>query len=216
MIRVNLLPYELRPVRRSPVPYILSILVLVLALLTMVTLFLGGQAKIVAANRLLAQHQKELSDLSEIVEKSERLTGLKEGLKDKIDTIQEIVSERIIWSRQLWNISRLTPENFWYSRIRETSKQFREQRLVYNEKTKKEEMKTVTLKKSVLELQGYVIEGPDGTNDIYPLTLETEQDTEFSSMFQLSQPKLVDTEFMGYAVRSFTLEYLILFGEDKS
>ncbi|NIA14466.1 MAG: hypothetical protein GWP08_10315 [Nitrospiraceae bacterium] len=209
MIRVNLLPYHLRPIRRSPVPYILSAFVLVAAIAAMTAAFLTLQVQIGAARSQLAQHQEQYDALKDVVAEYNDLIDKKEALARKIETIQEIVSERLIWSRQLFNITRLTPDNFWYSGIAEREKSFREKRLVYNEKTKKEEEKNVRITRRVLELQGYVIEGADGSNDIYPLTLEMEQDVEFSSMFQLSLPKLVDTEFEGYAVRSFTLEYLI-------
>lgn len=215
MIRVNLLPYHLRPVRRSPVPYILSALLLVAAILAMVAVFLTIQVQIASARSELAQHQDQYDQLKEVVAEYNDLIDKQEALARKIATIQEIVSERIIWSRQLFNITRLTPDNFWYSGVAELEKNFREKRLVYDERTKKEEMKSVRITRRVLELEGYVIEGTDGSNDIYPLTLEMEQDVEFSSLFQLSLPKLVDTEFEGYAVRSFTLEYLIELGAQE-
>ena len=215
MIRVNLLPYHLRPIRRSPVPYILSALVLVAAIVAMTAAFLAIQLQIADARGQLAKHQEEYDALREVVAEYNNLIDKKEILAKKIATIQEIVSERIIWSRQLFNIARLTPDNVWYSGITEDEKVSREKRLVYNEKTKKEEEKIVRVTRRILKVEGYVIEGTDGSNDIYPLTLEMEQDVEFSSMFQLSLPKLVDTEFEGYAVRNFTLEYHIETGAQE-
>ena len=214
MIQTNLLPYHLRPVKRSPLPYIASLAVLIVALVAMAGVGLSSQAQIVVARGRLAGHQSDYEGLRTFVDEFKQLQAQKERLADKIAIIQDIVGERIIWSEQLWSISRLTPENFWFSNITEKEKSRREKRYVYNSKTKKEELKTVTVKYRVLELAGYVIEGPDGTNNIYPLTFNLEQDPAFSALFQLSLPRLGDTEFNGYEVRSFTLEYRIQSGDE--
>ncbi|HOV72458.1 MAG TPA: hypothetical protein P5318_04330 [Candidatus Hydrogenedentes bacterium] len=210
MITINLLPYHLRPIKRTPLPYILSTLVLVLVLVALSVLWLQGQARISAKNAEFEQHKKELAGLQAIVDEFKRLSEQKTRLADKIQIIQDIVADRIIWSRQLFNISRLTPDNFWYSGIAEKQRTIKENRMVFNEQTGKEEMKSVTVPQRVLELKGYVITGADGSNDIYPLTFNMEQDPEFAGLFQLSLPKLVDTEFKGYRVRNFTLEYLVV------
>ena len=214
MIQTNLLPYHLRPVKRSPLPYIASLAVLIVALAAMAGVGLSSQAQIVVGRGRLAAHQSDYEGLRTFVDEFKQLQAQKERLADKIAIIQDIVGERIIWSEQLWSISRLTPENFWFSNITEKEKSRREKRYVYNSKTKKEELKTVTVKHRVLELAGYVIEGADGTNNIYPLTFNLEQDPAFSALFQLSLPRLGDTEFNGYEVRSFTLEYRIQSGDE--
>ena len=209
MININLLPYHLRPVKQTPLPYIASIFVLALAVLVMGGFWINTQGKIGVKGGELSKHEHELQGLQSIVDEYNKLADQKVKLADKMSIIQEIVSDRIIWSRQLFNVSRLTPDNMWYRSISEKEKSSKENRLVFDEKTKKEEMKSVTVKHRVLELAGYVVEGPDGSNDIYPLTFNMEQDPEFAHLFQFSSPKLVDTEFEGFRVRSFTLEYLI-------
>jgi Tfp pilus assembly protein PilN len=215
MIRINLLPYHLRPIKRTPLPYLASALVLILAVLAMAGFWISLRAQIGVQREQLARHQSELKTLDAIVAEYKSLTEQKERLRDKMSIIQEIVSDRIIWSRQLFNISRLTPENFWYNGISEKEKTAKESRMVFDEKTQKEEMKAVTVKRRILELAGYVVEGPETGNDIYPLTFNLEQDHEFSYLFQFSAPKLIDTEFKGFRVRSFTLEYLITPGGEK-
>ena len=179
MIQTNLLPYHLRPVKRSALPYIASLAVLIAVLAAMAGLGLSSQAQIAVARGRLAAHQSDYEGLRTFVDEFKQLQAQKERLADKIAIIQDIVGERIIWSEQLWSISRLTPENFWFSNITEKEKSRREKRYVYNSKTKKEELKTVTVKHRVLELAGYVIEGADGTNNIYPLTFNLEQDPAF-------------------------------------
>jgi hypothetical protein len=216
MIRINLLPFHLRPVKRSPLPYLISILFLAAVVLAATGVWVGEQARLSVRKAQLAADQKNLDDLKAIVDEFNQLTDQKLRLAEKISIIQEIVSDRIIWSRQLWNVARLTPDNFWYSSISEVERPSKETRLVFNEKTKKEEPKTVTIKRRVLELGGYVIKGPDGSNDISPLTFNTEQDAEFSSLFQLNSTRLLDTEFDGFKVRSFTLEYMINTGSEES
>jgi Tfp pilus assembly protein PilN len=214
MIRINLLPHHLRPIKRSPVPYLASGALFILAILGMVGAWVHIQAQISKQHIERESLRAQLNVLKPIVDECNKLADQKMKLADKMSIIQEIVSDRIIWSRQLYNIGRLTPDNFWYSSISEKEKTSKEMRLIFDEKTKKEQMKPVTVKHRVLEVKGYVVEGADGSNDIYPLTFNLEQDHEFSSLFQFSSPKLVDTEFEGYRVRSFTLEYLITQGEE--
>jgi len=209
MIKINLLPHHLRPIKRTPAPYIVCILILLGALAAIGYLWLDMQGKINAKRQELAQHSKDLDELKAIVDEFKRLSDQKLKLADKIATIQEIVSDRIIWSRQLFNISRLTPDNFWYSSVAEKEKTTQEMQLVINETTKKEERKPIPVKNRTLEISGYVIKGTDGSNDIYPLMFNMEQDPEYSSMFQVSQPKAGDAEFKGHKVQGFTLEYLI-------
>lgn len=209
MIRINLLPYHLRPVKRSPLPYIVSVVFFAMVMMAIVGMFIGQQARTASKRSQLSLHQQELESLKTVVDEYNQLTDQQLRLADKIAIIQEIVSDRIIWSRQLFNISRLTPDNFWFSSVSEKEKQMKESRLVVDEKTGKTQMKTEPVKRRVLELGGYVIQGPDGSNDISPLTFNTEQDPEFSTLFQLNSTKLLDTEFESYKVRSFTLEYLI-------
>ena len=216
MIKINLLPHHLRPVTRSPLPYLASGAILVVAILAMMVLWIHVKSQIAAKEGDQIAHQTALDTLKPVVDECNQLADQKLRLADKMSIIQEIVSDRMIWSRQLFNIGRLTPDNFWYSGINEKEKTAKETRLVFDEKTKKEEMKPVTVKHRVLEVSGYVIEGPGGNNDIYPLTLNLEQDKEFAGLFQFSSPKLVDTEFQGYRVRSFVLEYLITQGEGAS
>lgn len=209
MININLLPWHLRPIKRSPIPYVASLLAAGLMVLALAGIWADKQHQISDQREVLQQNTDELAKLQAIVDEYDRLEKQKVELADKVAIINEILADRIIWSRQLWNISRLTPENFWFGSIAVKQKQYSESQKVYNEKTKKEEVKTVTVRRPVLELSGYVIEGQDGTSDINPLTFNMQDDAEFSSVFQLDLPKFQDTEFEGYKVREFTLEYLI-------
>lgn len=209
MININLLPWHLRPIKRSPIPYVASLLVAGLIILVLAGMWVDKQAQIGDQRATLKETNEKLDALKAIVDEYERLEKQKVDLAEKVTIINEILADRIIWSRQLWNISRLTPDNFWYGSIAMKKKQFTESRKEINPKTKQEEVKKVTVFKPVLELTGYVIEGTDGTSDINPLTFKMQDDKEFSNLFQLDLPKFQDTLFEGYKVREFTLEYLI-------
>jgi len=209
MIDINLLPWHLRPIKRSPVPYVASLLAAGLVLLALAGMWVDKQSQIGEQRAILKGNTEKLQDLQSIVDEYERLEKQKVELAEKVSIINEILADRIIWSRQLWNVSRLTPDNFWFSSIAVKEKQYTETRKEMNPQTKKEEVKKITVRRPVLDLTGYVIEGADGTSDINPLTFNMQDDKEFSGIFQLDLPKFQDTLFDGYKVREFTLEYLI-------
>lgn len=213
MININLLPWHLRPVKRSPLPYVASLLVAGLIVLAIAGMWVNNQSRIVEQRAILKDNTEKLQNLQDIVDEYDLLEKQKVELADKVSIINEILADRIIWSRQLWNVSRLTPDNFWYSSIVVKEKPFTKIHKEINPQTKKEEVKKITVKQPVLELTGYVIEGSDGTSDINPLTFKMQDDQEFSSIFQLDLPKFQDTLFEGYKVREFTLEYLINQGD---
>ena len=217
MIVINLLPEDLRPIKRTPLPHLLSLLVMLLTVAALGWLFLAISGKIADKNRDLAKANEELAGLSAVVEEYNALSEKKQQLEDKITVIQEILSDRIIWSEQLHRLSKLTPDNFWYQRIRETSKTVRVDRVAVDEKTGEpvkdkngqEKIVRENVKRPVFELSGYVINDEQGSNTIYPLTYATTQDEQFSEIFTLDSPQITDSEYNGYSVRGFVLEYRI-------
>ena len=211
MITVNLLPHDLRPIKRTPLPYFLSAAAFGLVVMAIGATFIGNQAKIFSANRQLNAHQTELDQLAPIVEEYNSLTAQKSRLAEQVQTIDEIASDRIIWSRQLHNLSRLTLENQWYSGISVTSKPFEEQKPVVNAQTGQTEYQTVSVSKPVLTVSGYVIPGVEGTSDMSLLAENFAQDEEFASLFEIDKPSFEDTTFgdSGIPVRKFQIEYII-------
>jgi Tfp pilus assembly protein PilN len=212
MITVNLLPYDLRPIKRTPVPYIASGAVLVLAILTMGIMFVSDLASITLAERQLDQHKQELAALEPVVQEYNALTDKKRQLHEQVVTINDISRDRIIWSRQLQNLNRLALDNMWYDTIAVQHKPFTESKNVYNPKTKQMETQTVRIERQVLTVSGYVVAGPDGQSSISPFTLATENDQEFSGLFQLDQSTFRDTSFEDVGVREFSLEYIVARG----
>ncbi len=209
MINVNLLPHHLRPIKRTPLPYIVCFIAVIVAFAVMATVFLEKQGEVHAAQKTLNEHRDLLAALKPIVDEHNQLVQQKQELAKKIETINEIVSDRIIWSRQLWNLTRLLPANFWYSGVSVEMRRFQETITQYNPDTKQDETKQITVMRPVLIVGGHIIPGESGSADLSPFLLTAERDDEFSSLFELETSSFEDAEFEEYPVRTFELEYLV-------
>jgi hypothetical protein len=209
MIRVNLLPHQLRPIKRSPLPYLASggVAVLTVALIAL----MGGTAlmSLMAKKSHLNGLNAELANFGDITSQYNELEATKTMLAVKIMTIDEIVKDRIIWSEQLHHLGRLAPANFWLEGVKVETKQFREQRAQFNPQTKQMEQKWITVQRPYLVVSGYVVEDMMGERDVYTLVDATVRDEPFAAMFEVESPTLSDDSFEGYAVKTFTLEYAI-------
>lgn len=217
MITINLLPHELRPVKRTPLPYILSGATFAATIGIIAIVFLNNMANVARETSTLNGHKAELTRLQPFVEEYNQISQKKLQLAEQVQTINEIASDRIIWSRQLFNLNRLALKNMWYDGIDVSVKPFTETHTVYNPTTKKKETVTERIDRQVLSLTGYVIPGKDGQSSVSPFTLATEQDEEFASLFQLELSTFKDTMFEEVGVREFKLEYVIRpGGEDEN
>lgn len=219
MIRINLLPEHLRPVKRTPIPYLAWAAFFVLCMGYIALSFLATEGQILAAKAELARHQDELAKLEAIVRESNELEASKLQLADKIATIQEIIKDKIVWSRELWNLSRLTPPNVWYSEIAVVPKNFETQveeidpktgKPKIDPQTKRVVMKRVQVTRPILRVSGYITNSADGTQDLGPLTDALVLDLEFKRTFQLDQPSFENVKFEGFDVKKFTLEFVII------
>jgi len=218
MITINLLPRELRPVQRTPLPHILSLLVLAAALVYIGNSYLGLSVKLNSVRDQVKTAQNELAALQSTVEEYEALMDQKQFLMKKITAIQDILRDRTIWSEQLHRLVTLTPENIWYKRIRVTSRKFMEERPSVDKRTGKPEidpktgqqkMVRVPVDRPVLEVSGYAVGDETGMSSTASLAENTTADAAFAEMFTLYTSKITDTEFNEYPVREFTFEYLI-------
>jgi hypothetical protein len=218
MILINLMPPHLRPIKRTPLPHIGSILVLLMAIAAMLYLLLGIRAQISNTRAELEAKTREYQELEDTVREFNELNAQKAALRDKISVIQEILADRIVWSEQLNRLVELTPDNIWFSGVAVTVQNFPERRPKMDSKTNqpmKEKnsdnliYENVQVKRRVLEVSGYVVTDETGRSDVFPLAEASSKDLEFSRYFKLIRPKLQDTEFEGFAVRGFSMEYLI-------
>ncbi|MCP4642994.1 MAG: hypothetical protein GY851_21285 [bacterium] len=210
MIRINLLPHHLRPIKRTPVPYILSAVVFLGVVLYLVNGWLQTESEIRRKNNDYQVHIKALDDLKDVVEESNQLEQRKIQLADKVQVIDEIVSDRIIWSRQLHQLSELIPENFWYSNIKLGKKKIpvkvpQPDPNDPNRVIMKYEMRD----RPILIVKGYVVEDNNGSKTVNPLVDEVTENVDFASMFRLEPVQFNDTEFEKYPVRAFELQFLI-------
>lgn len=227
MILINLLPYDRRPIEHSPIPYILSGMVLVGVVIFVANSWLSMEAEIASRegdlegikssfNQLLAESAERSPTGKDIVTEYNDLVREKAKLASKVEVIRGIVTDRIIWSKQLFNLSALTPENFWYRDIAVESKQVTESREVTNEKGEKV-IESYQVTRRFLKLQGYAVEDDERNKSVNPLvdalSVEAEDsgalkdEDSFSSMFRLSRVSFLDTEFDNFPVRSFTIEF---------
>jgi hypothetical protein len=234
MIKINLLPEVFRPVKKSILPYFLALLVIVIGILLFIFIYITSSRKI---HQLEAQSSKlqqeydsptglkndegEFITLAGIVNEYKKLDKKKQELEKRVAVIQEILSDRIIWSENLYQLALLTPENVWYERIRVTWQTFPEKvikrdpktgKAILDPKTKEPQTEQKNVKRPILEITGYVISDEHGERQISPLienTTDPEKAPNFVKRFSLMRPKIEDTEFNEFSVRKFTLEYLI-------
>jgi len=218
MIRINLLPHALRPVKRSALPHILSLAVLLLVLAGLVALFMGELGTYAAEGRNLKKAKDDLAALESVVEEHNNLSQKKVQLQDKIETIQKILADRTLWSEWLHQLASLTPPNIWYSRVRLLTRKFQEERQKLDKKgqpeidpkTKRPAVERISVDRSIFEVTGYAVEDDEtGEKNVSKLADATSVDPKFSEKFTLYTSKIEDTDFEGFAVRKFTFEYQI-------
>lgn len=230
MIQIDLLPDHLRPIKRTPLPYLVSVLVLGVSILAVAGSFLAAQASIRMERMAMEESKTVLNDpkLQAIVEESNRLEELKVNLDRRRTIIEEIVSDQIIWSKRLWQLSELTPENVWYSKIEEDMAKFTEEVMEPDPKTGQLRKVAKTVDRPILRVEGYVVPGADGISSVTPLTdnlttrydltlPEDQQELEdeelhadaFGRFFILDSPTFEDKDFEGFAAKNFILEFII-------
>ena len=165
MINVNLLPHEFRPIKRTPLPYLISGAIAVLTIAGVGIVALKNMSDVGSANRRLAEHKAALTKLEPVVEEYNSISAKKLKLAEQVNTINEIVSDRILWSRQLFNLNRLATDNMWYDGIEVAHKQVSEKKNVYDPQSKQMKAVTEQVDRRVLVLKGYVIPGKDNEEE---------------------------------------------------
>jgi hypothetical protein len=208
MIHINLLPEDLRPIKRTPLPYVISVLVLLITVAVIAAIHLGVMAEVSAKRTERDNNVRELESLQHYVVEANELTMKKEQLAARIETINEIVLDRILWSRQLWNLSRLAPDNVWFSGFNTETKRVQQTvRIMQPDGTFIERRETV--QQRVFRVIGYLVDTPEGARTVGAILDALNTDPEFSSVFELDAPTIQPTEFDGYPVRRFTIDFTI-------
>ncbi len=211
MIVVNLLPVHLRPVKRTPIPYMVSGLIVLLTIVFMASICWSARRALAEQEDVLEDYKAQLAEFGDVAEEFEELQEQKEQLKERIDIINDIVRDRIVWSIQLARLSKLLPENFWLSGLKVEEQTVRRTTYVFNKKKDKKVQKQITEKRRVLVVSGYAKPDEEGNRSVYPLIYATQSDPVFSEMFTVLPLKKVssDSVFNGQPVTEFTIEYEI-------
>jgi hypothetical protein len=220
MIRINLLPHHLRPIQRTPLPYILSMAVMIAMFAFMATWFMSVQTEYRDVNEKFRAANTSLETLGPVVQEYNGLVKEKIRLQDKVETIRPILQDRLLWSQWLHQIAKLTPENIWYKRIRTITRKVQMERPKMSKTGQPERdqasglpvIEKVPVDKQFLEVSGFAVEDESGQSSTAALAESTRNDEEFSRKFTMSSPRIEDTDFDGYAVRAFTFEYEVLKG----
>jgi hypothetical protein len=201
-------------VKHSRLPHFLSLVALVIAVLVMATLYANLGRELRRQRDILSGHQMQLEALQDVVKDSNELEAIKQQLAHTISIINEIVSDRIIWSEQLGNISRLAPDNVWFDKVKVSTKHIPKKVEVTDPKTGQVSIKEVRVPRLALSVTGYVIESDEGSMDVNPLLRATTAvDEQFTQEFTLQLPSVKDTDFEGFPVKKFELEFLRNEGE---
>jgi hypothetical protein len=214
MITINLLPAELRPIKRTPIPYILSVVLVAVAFAMCFQLHMGNVVVLADLKEVLQNDEAELASLKGSVDQYNQLMQEKKLLAAQLETINEIASDRIIWSEQLYHLTRLALPNMWYSNMKVTKKSTSITRTEIDKSGKPKNIKT-TVVNQVLTLEGYVSPDSSGRTSLSPFTTATKNDEEFSARFQLEDWDYVDTTFENTSVKKFLLQYIVIQGGVK-
>jgi hypothetical protein len=208
MITINLLPYELRPIKRTPLPYIGGAIAFVAVLAMIVLTYLSARSDVNGASVLLLTHQQEFLALEPVVTEYNTLNARKQLLDKKAKTIEEIVADRLTWSRQLFDFSRLLPDNMWYGAIEVTLDKYTVPQTVTDANGVTTTIH-VPRTRQIVTLDGFVRPGEDGQSTVNPLMLSFESDEKFSKMFTLNPVSYDDIIKDGLPVRTFTIPMIV-------
>lgn len=210
MITINLLPPELRPIKRTPIPYIASAAFLVASILVIAFMLTNNVRAISSASADFQKHKEELENLQPVIDEANELANKKKELSERVETISEITQDRTIWSEQIFNLTRLALENLWFNEIAVEPRSENIEREVYDPQRKAKVKKRVRITRQILTVNGYVVPGEGGDATVSPFLKRAEDDPAFSDRFTIDpQTELIDTEFEEIPVREFTLDFRV-------
>ena len=214
MITINLLPAELRPIERTILPYLIAVSVLAITILGVGTVYIADIATNVIANNALEENKAALLDLQDVIDENARLVARTNELAARVTAIQQIASDRVVWSQQLHNLVRLAPDNLWFTRLYVHAKAVPIVTQVYDPDTKTMVSVPGIVTQQLLEVSGYVATGRDGNRDIAPFMGETtDPGAEFAQSFKLETVKSVeDGDYQGDPVKKFKIEFVLAKG----
>lgn len=150
----------------------------------------------------LETHMDDIAEYKELVAKMNLLAT-------KLTTINEIASDRMIWSFHLNTLARLAPDNLWYDTIEDTTRSITEEIQVLDPKTNTMVKRNIKRDVPVLKIKGFISADELGQTNINPFLDILDNDPDFSSMFQFEPPKLGYKEIDKIRMRTFELNCII-------
>jgi len=213
MIDINLLPDELRPRPRSPLPHLMTVVLAVAVVLYCLISFVGKWQTISTFEKRVAELDKQIAEVHESAEAVKKLEAENRLLSAKQVAISTIMSDRIVWSKVINVLTELVPDAVWLSDLVVTSKSIPVQ--VPNPDTQAVQ-KTVTqyVMSRKLEVTGYALSPreEEGVNHVgrFVSAMENEKDPnynqEFAALFNNPTPQSVeDKDFEDTPVKEFKI-----------
>ena len=124
MIKINLLPEELRKKKKVPFIdriFIYGLLVLIGEVIILYLVSLSQQTKIAELDGDLAEAQREYDKYADIINKQKEALSLKEELTARMNAVQELENKRAVWVQIISEIRKIVPEYVWLERFEERS-----------------------------------------------------------------------------------------------
>lgn len=118
MIRVNLLPPELRKKKAIPIIdvtliYVIFAVILFFFLLNFITA--QQKNKINALDRAIAQTNAEIAHYKEIINLVTEIEKVRETIQKRVGVIQELERKRFYWTRKFVELAQNVPDYLWLS-----------------------------------------------------------------------------------------------------
>ncbi len=208
MININLLPEELRPQPRSPLPYLMAMVLAVAVVFYCLISFYTLHARNSALKNSEAEFKTKIAEVRDSVEAVKELEKKKRELNAKQIAIGKIWSDRLLWSKVLYDLAGLVPENVWLSDIKEEVKVTTVQ--VKNPDPKASQpTRSVKKTERTLVVGGYALslQAEQGVELVGQLVRAMEKSPEFSRNFRNPTPQGVyDDEFDKFSVKKFEIK----------
>ena len=218
MINVNLLPPELRPLRRSGLPYIIVAVAGAVVVIALLSIFMANKLTVANKDAELEGLKADLQRVRESAKQVKELEAKKASVEAKDKAIKDINSDRIVWSKQLSYLARLMPDQVWLKDIEVETKTRTETVPVPDAPEGQPQTKQVAVPYQSLKLTGYALSYKEemGVNLVGVFVKAIENDTDFTTYFKSPEPQLLkDEEFGGMNVKEFEVNCEIVTGRGK-
>lgn len=218
MINVNLLPPELRPLRRSGLPYIIVAVAGTVVVIALLSIFMANKLTVANKDAELEGLKADLQRVRESAKQVKELEAKKASVEAKDKAIKDINSDRIVWSKQLSYLARLMPDQVWLKDIEVETKTRTETVPVPDAPEGQPQTKQVAVPYQSLKLTGYALSYKEemGVNLVGVFVKAIENDTDFTTYFKSPEPQLLkDEEFGGVNVKEFEVNCEIVTGRGK-